>query len=808
MLQRVCLATICIVLLNGLSRPVFSKQEVQFVARHQPLGDVLSTIQQQTGIRLVYVNAVVDSFKVFRKFNDSPYDAVRKALLGTPLDFIRKTDDLWVIVPRSQTRKLPSTITGMVTDLYLQQPVAGANVYIEGTKHGVATDIQGRFVLDGVAPGRISIRVRRIGYHEIELHLRVLGNARKEIEIALEPRPVTGEEVIVEDTIIPRENEAVLNRQTITKSQMETPPIANDGEVFELLHQQPGVTRRDMDDVFPHIEGGSATEVVVELDGMPIYVPTFGQNRRSVFAASIVQDLTLHRSGFGIEYGDAMSGIVSLRTPDIRNIDHTIYTSASLTGLAFNYKKNTEKVGVTGVWRNGRFANNLRFDQWQGFDLFNKVAYRPAENHKITLLALVSRGSFVESNSLESEQLLSQNLGLKYEHQPFETDSFSALVYTSKLNEQMRETGFRLKYMSKLNDTFTAIAGLDFTELESFGTITLDSLGTYKVARDIVLPSDGSGNFYVPIETDPSDLFKQRATILSPYIGVTLSRPLWQLTAGARLPADVHSSALRVEPRTQLAITPSDKVNLTFSKGRYLQFTDRSYASEAKSGDKPGLGEFLVKTDSRQPSVADHFRAEATWLLSPSMTASLAYFDKNYEFHDRAYLSRINRWFWMLPIAGGQSRGYEFWLGKTAGKFQGWLSYTLNNQVYESENGTFFRPYFNRDKVFNLSMQYYLSAELQLKAQYVRATGYPARDWSPDRVVISPENTPEVFARRFLTEDIRFGSTRQYAVGLTWDFAAFTKESKLNLVLIQRHEQDVLGFESGLKFWASLIFAN
>ncbi|MFQ5650745.1 MAG: carboxypeptidase-like regulatory domain-containing protein [bacterium] len=797
-------------LLFWASQPAFSKHKVvRFTARHQPLGQVLATIQAQSGIRLVYVNSVVDSFKVLRRFDDMPYDAVRKSLLGTPLDFIQKSRDLWVIVPRSETLDLPAVLAGKITDIYSQQPVAGVNVFIENSNLGATSNSNGVFELRDIPPGRSSIHVRRIGYHDVELELAIRGNARNRVEIALEPKPVPTQEVVVEEASIPTENIAVLTRQTLTRAQLQTPPLANDGEVFEILHQQPGVSRRDMDDVFPHIEGGSATEVGVELDGMPIYVPTFGQNRRSVFAASIIDNLTLYRSGFGVEHGDAMSGVVALRTTEIEQIPYSIYTSASLTGLALNYKKNTRKIGVTGVWRNGKFDNGLRFDRWQGFDWFNKLEYRPAQSHKVTFLALISRGSLTQSNSLSSEQLFSQNLGLRYEFGPRKSSHFSALGYTSRLNEQQKEIGFRLKYKSRVNRFLRATVGVDYTDLESHGTVVLDSLEHYKVARDIALPGDSTGSFYLPIATNPSDLFSQRATILSPYIGIDLEQPLWCLTAGVRMPADLTSGRLYPEPRTTLTITLGQQLNVAFSKGRYYQFTDRSYASEAKSGDHLGRGEFLIKTAAEQPSRADHFRAEATLRLTPGVTASVAYFDKKYDFRDRAYLSRINRWFWILPLKSGRSRGYEYWLAKTAGPLQGWVSYTLNNQVYRSEDGTFFRPYFNRDKILNFSMTYYLPGGLQLKGQYLRATGYPARDWSPERVIISRENTPEVFARKFMTRDVRFGSRRQYALGLTWNFsAAFARESRLNLVAVQSFDEGGTGLHHTLRFWASIIFTN
>ena len=790
----------------GLGEPTYAgSAQVAFTAHYEKLGTVLRRIQEQSGIRLVYVNSLVDSFKVFRKFEDTPYEAVRKSLLGTPFDFIREQSDLWVIVPRSETRNLPGSVSGRIIDIHLNQPIAGANVYVAMSDIGTTTDSKGHYQLTGLPPGRVYLSVRRIGYHEQDLEFRLRGNSRRTIDMALEPKPIATPEVVVEEVNPPVKNDVVLSEQKISKMQLDTPPLANDGEVFEVLHQQPGVSRRDMDDIFPHVEGGTATEVAVELDGMPIYVPTFAQNHRSVFAAPIVDNITLHRAGFGVEYGDAMSGIITLRTSDIAEMPFTTHASASMTGLSFNYKKNSDKIGVAGVWRNGRFNNDIRFDRWQGLDLFNKMEYRPAPGHRLTFLSLVSRGSFIQTNSQKTGELVSQNLGLRYDFASGTATKMSAIVYHSVLTDQQEEVGFKLKLKRVLGNGVTSTAGLDFYSLESKGTVSLDSLLVYKVARDVVEPTDLTGNFF--LRTDPTDLLTQKATVLSSYVNGSVARKLWRFSGGMRFSRSLNESRFHAEPRARLTVTPTNRLNFSVSGGQYLQFTDRSYASEAKSGDTIGQGEFVVKTKTTEPSRADHFRVESAFNLTHDVSFSIAYFDKRYHFKDRAYLARINRWFWSIPLKGGTSRGYEYWVGKTAGPVQGWVSYTLNNQVYETEEGTNFRPYFNRDRILNVSMSYLVSPTVRLKGQYLRSNGYPRRDWSPDKIVIRPENTPEFFAANFLSGDERLGAARQYALGLSWKFVGIAKENILNFVAIQTIEDSGLGL-NGFRVWASLTFAN
>ncbi|RYD88880.1 MAG: carboxypeptidase-like regulatory domain-containing protein, partial [Sphingobacteriales bacterium] len=55
-------------------------------------------------------------------------------------------------------------ISGKVIDQKTSETLIGATVNIEGTTKGAATDVDGHYVLSGLAPGKYVILVRYIGY--------------------------------------------------------------------------------------------------------------------------------------------------------------------------------------------------------------------------------------------------------------------------------------------------------------------------------------------------------------------------------------------------------------------------------------------------------------------------------------------------------------------------------------------------------------------------------------------------------------------------------------------------------------------
>jgi len=56
------------------------------------------------------------------------------------------------------------TITGRVIDAGSQQPIADVSVFVEGTRRGAVSGVDGTFTIGGVPSGSQTVRARRIGF--------------------------------------------------------------------------------------------------------------------------------------------------------------------------------------------------------------------------------------------------------------------------------------------------------------------------------------------------------------------------------------------------------------------------------------------------------------------------------------------------------------------------------------------------------------------------------------------------------------------------------------------------------------------
>jgi len=80
-------------------------------------------------------------------------------------------------------------------------PLIGANVIIENTDLGTATDLNGDYVILNIAPGKYNVIIRMIG-HEVKKYenIRISIDKTTRLSTTLDIEAVEGQEVVVRDT--------------------------------------------------------------------------------------------------------------------------------------------------------------------------------------------------------------------------------------------------------------------------------------------------------------------------------------------------------------------------------------------------------------------------------------------------------------------------------------------------------------------------------------------------------------------------------------------------------------------------------
>ena len=151
-----------------------------------------------------------------------------------------------------------ASIKGVVSDSVNANALIGANVIIEGTSLGMATDNNGKYNISNISPGTYNIKVSYIGYETAEKELIVTERNEYEINFNLKYTTVEGKTVVV--TAQARGQMDAINKQLKAKSiknivssdRIQELPESNAAEAVARI---PGVSIRR--------EGGEGNKVVI-----------------------------------------------------------------------------------------------------------------------------------------------------------------------------------------------------------------------------------------------------------------------------------------------------------------------------------------------------------------------------------------------------------------------------------------------------------------------------------------------------------------------------------------------------------------
>jgi len=91
-----------------------------------------------------------------------------------------------------------ASLFGKIVDSSTGEDLIGANILLEGTTIGIASDIEGNFKINNIPPGTYSLIASMIGYSKITVtELELKPGDQKNLDLALVSEAYETEEVVV-----------------------------------------------------------------------------------------------------------------------------------------------------------------------------------------------------------------------------------------------------------------------------------------------------------------------------------------------------------------------------------------------------------------------------------------------------------------------------------------------------------------------------------------------------------------------------------------------------------------------------------
>jgi len=229
-----------------------------------------------------------------------------------------------LIVPNSvhsqQSAPAAARIVGRVIDSRTGSGLTDVGIQVVGTTSGTASGLDGRFTLNGVTPGTVTIHLRRLGFTaKTVTGLLLKPGQTMEQDIALEPVTVSLEtQVVTASSERGTVNEALDKQRTavgvvssVTAEQIAKSP---DASAAQAVQRVSGVTVQDNKYVF--VRGLGERYTTSSLNGAR--VPSPEPEKRVVpfdmFPAGLLQTITTTKTFTPDLQGDFSGGLVNIRT--------------------------------------------------------------------------------------------------------------------------------------------------------------------------------------------------------------------------------------------------------------------------------------------------------------------------------------------------------------------------------------------------------------------------------------------------------------------------------------------------------------
>ena len=215
-----------------------------------------------------------------------------------------------------------SIIKGKVSDATNNENIPFANVYVEETKSGVATDLEGNYQIKNLNPGLYTLTCSFVGYESKSI-AEIIVNPNKPtiINIQLISSSTSLEEVIIKASPFQKSEESPVSKRSINATEIYRNPGGN-RDISKVIQSLPGVasTVSFRNDII--IRGGAPNENRFYLDGIEVpninHFATQGSSGGPVGMINVnfIREVDLYSGAFPANRGNTLSSVMEFKQMD------------------------------------------------------------------------------------------------------------------------------------------------------------------------------------------------------------------------------------------------------------------------------------------------------------------------------------------------------------------------------------------------------------------------------------------------------------------------------------------------------------
>jgi hypothetical protein len=639
-------------------------------------------------------------------------------------------------------------VNGFVRDASSGEPLAYANVFLDKTDFGSATNDKGYFYIGSVPAGKYELVASYVGYESGRRAMSVASGQTATASLELAPSRVQVKEVKVTADRARFEREVEVSAVRLETKQLQfIPKVGGEVDLFRTVQLLPGVIATSDFSNRLYIRGGSPDQNLILLDGITVYNPSHLFGLFSPFIANAVSDVTLLAGGFPAKYGGRLSSVLDVSTREGNSKRLTGDASVSVIAAqalvegpipAGNPKPQGPSPGdstAVGFKPSGSFlvAGRRTYlpDVLLGifgvkglgyyfYDVMGKVNYEPWKESRFTLTGLAAEDILNFWDPEDPDGLRSRlswgNRGASLRWNRF----FTPVLFGEFVGAW---SNFFSKFNVALSASDTVRMSTDLTDLTLKADMTLyPALGhTLEWGCDLRYARNA-----LTVEYDTMAPFGFRDSFwpLAVY-----ADEKWEVVnerlfvkPGFRLAYYTKGKRFAPEPRLGVKYKPEENTALNLAAGRFTQPMVTLNSTDAVFSI---YDVWLPVQAGRALPEAIHFIAGCERWLKRDVIAQVEVYYKDY---NNLLETRYGQFFTQpdsLLDADGYSYGADVMLRKTEGWVNGWISYSYMWTRRSIADESYF-PHYDRRHNANVVLSFPgLAWGMDVSAKWTLGTGLP-----------------------------------------------------------------------------------
>ena len=212
------------------------------------------------------------------------------------------------------------SIYGKIVDSATGEDLIGANILLEGTTIGAASDIEGNFIISNIPSGSYSLIASMIGYSKLTVtNLQVNSGENNKIDLALVPEAVETEEVVITAEALKNTEASVLKIQKNSanivdgvSSELISKNNSSDGT--DILKRMTGITISEGKYAYVRGVGDRYNNTLLNGASLPSTDPEKKSFSYDIIPAGMVENLITAKTFTPDKPGDFTGGLIQIST--------------------------------------------------------------------------------------------------------------------------------------------------------------------------------------------------------------------------------------------------------------------------------------------------------------------------------------------------------------------------------------------------------------------------------------------------------------------------------------------------------------